>query len=103
MKYSENGIVSILAKENAEELIIDLYQGQGHSFMARNIGFGLAFTTDIEEDYIIEGKIGVKVKLKDILNQGGLIYPVISVPEYITSFFFSLPNGKVQVELLNEN
>jgi len=45
----------------------------------------------------------VEVKLKDILDQNGLIYEVTSVPEYVKAFFFSLPDKKIKVEFYDKN
>jgi len=102
LRYTEteaDGTTSIQAKKEPLEIVIDPYQGDGHSFHASNIGPGLAFTLRREEEFKTQDKVCTTVKLGDILDQGGLIYQVTSVPEYITSFFMSIPEGKVRAEL----
>ena len=80
-------------------MVIDLYNGQGHTFKAENVGQGLSFTTKEEQDYYTDESISVKLKLKDILDQGGLIYKVISVPEYVNAYYFTIPSGAVKIQM----
>ena len=100
LKFSDDGKVYISAKSKPEEVIIDEYDGNGHTIIAKNVGQGLAFTTQIERDYNIEDRICIRVKLGDVLDQAGILYKVTSVPEYITSFLLTLPTGKVNVEIV---
>ena len=44
----------------------------------------------------------VELILKDVLNQGGLIYTVTSLPAYIKAFFCTLPEGRVKVTVINK-
>jgi len=91
---------TVHAKDNPEEIIIDRYQGAGHSVHARNIGAGLAFTLVAEEVYKSSRKVCIEVKIKDIIEQGGLIYKVTSVPAHIDAFFFTLPKGNVRIKVV---
>ncbi len=97
---TDQSITTINAKDNPEEIIIEGYQGGGHSIHASNIGPGLAFTLVAEEDYKTPHKVCIEVKIKDIIEQGGLIYKVTSVPAHINAFFFTLPQGKVKVKVV---
>ena len=95
----KDGSLSITANSNPPEMIIDLYDGQGHTFRADSVGQGLSFTTKEEQDYRTDETVSVKLKLKDILDQGGLIYKVISLPEYVKAYYFTIPKGNVKVQI----
>ena len=86
------------ANEEPHEMVVDHYKGPGHVFMAKDIGPGLSFLTEPLDEYERDDRICVKVKLKDLLHKGGLIYQVTSLPAYITAYFFTLPGGSVGVE-----
>jgi hypothetical protein len=94
-----DGSLTITANSNPPEMIIDLYDGQGHTFRADSVGQGLSFTTKEEQDYRTDETVSVKLKLKDILDQGGLIYKVISLPEYVKAYYFTIPSGKVKIQM----
>jgi len=94
-----DGSLTITANSNPPEMIIDLYDGQGHTFRADSVGQGLSFTTKEEQDYRTDETVSVKLKLKDILDQGGLIYKVISLPEYVKAYYFTIPKGNVKVQI----
>jgi len=94
-----DGSLTITANSNPPEMIIDLYGGQGHTFRADSVGQGLSFTTKEEQDYRTDETVSVKLKLKDILDQGGLIYKVISLPEYVRAYYFTIPEGSVKVQI----
>ena len=96
---NKDGSLTITANSNPPEMVIDLYNGQGHTFRADSVGQGLSFTTKEEKDYYTDESVSVKLKLKDILDQGGLIYKVISVPEYVNAYYFTIPSGKVKINL----
>mgnify|MGYP001828409732 CR=1 FL=1 len=68
------------ANEEPHEMVVDHYTGQGHVFMAKDIGPGLSFLTKPLDEYKQDARICVKVKLKDLLHQGGLMYQVTSLP-----------------------
>ena len=96
---NKDGSLTITANSNPPEMIIDLYDGQGHIFRANSVGQGLSFTTKEEQDYRTDETVSVKLKLKDILDQGGLIYKVISLPEYVKAYYFTIPAGSVKVQM----
>lgn len=96
---NKEGSLTITANPNPPEIIIDLYSGQGHTFSADSVGQGLSFTTKEEQDYYTDESVSVKLKLKDILDQGGLIYKVISVPEYVNAYYFTIPSGTVKIQM----
>lgn len=98
LNESPDGLTFLSVNKNPTEMIIDIYRG-GHSLMAKNVGKGLTFTTSVEEGYKSSDKTCVEVKLKDILDQNGMIYEVTSVPEYVKAFFFSFPEEKIQVRI----
>ena len=97
LEISPDGRSYILAKENPKEIVIDPYRGGNHSFQADTLGPGLAFTTSRVDEFEVEDRICITVKMKDVLSQGGLIYPVISTPAYLRSFFLTIPDKKVEV------
>ena len=79
-------------------MVVDAYKGHGHVFLASEIGQGLSFLSEPLDEYEKVDRICVSVKIGDLINQGGLIYKVTSLPAYITAFFFKLPGEKVPVE-----
>lgn len=96
---NKDGSLAITANRNPPEMVIDLYNGQGHTFRADSVGQGLSFTTKAEQDYCTDESVSVKLKLKDILDQGGLIYKVISVPAYVNAYYFTIPSGTVKIQI----
>jgi len=93
-----NGQETLIVNNEPQEMVIDTYEGHGHVFMAKDIGPGLSFLTEPLDEYKHDDRICVSVRIKDLLSQGGLMYKVTSLPAYVTAFFFSLPNGEVEVE-----
>lgn len=87
----------ISANENATEMIEDYY-GNGHLIMAKNVGKGLAFTLEKDNEYKSENAICVELRLADILDQGGLVYPDRSSYE-IGTYFLTMPSGSVIVTI----
>ena len=89
------GVFRLHANTSPSEAVIDVY-GQGYLVQAEQVGPGLAFAESAAPNWqetmemraLREGRgkrvpgsdaIEVEVILQDILNQGGLIYPVESV------------------------
>ena len=100
-KYLEkdnNGDYFLHAKTEPIDMVIDRYHGHYHVFIAREIGRGLSFLSKPVREYQIPGRVCVKVKIQDVLDQGGLLYTVSSLPAYIKAFFVSLPGGKIRAE-----
>jgi len=98
LSLDDSGAEILKANEAAIEMVVDPYQGQGHVFMAKDIGSGLSFLTEPREEYESDDRICIKVSVGDLLLQGGKIYKVTSLPAYISAYFFSLPEGGVKVE-----
>ena len=78
------------------EAVVDAYGG-GYGTVASQIGPGLAFTLRSDSQWQEEGRVTVAVRLRDVLDQGGLLYFVESV---ITEpvWYLTLPTGRVRVE-----
>jgi hypothetical protein len=106
------GIYSLTANAFPSESVIDVY-GPGYVVQADRVGPGLAFaesatpnwqetmelrTLRAEKDALAEAqdRVEVEVRLGDILQQGGLIYPVESVTVE-RAWYFTLPLGSVDV------
>lgn len=100
LKHSEDGSEYIIANDAPQEMVIDKYDGQGHVFIAKDIGPGLTFMTEPLEEYVREDRVCVSVKIADILDQGGLIYSVTSLPAYITAYFVTLPKKELPIKKL---
>lgn len=96
----EGGTHFLLAKKEPIEMVVDRYHGFWEVFNATEIGAGISFLSEREEEYESPDRICVKVMLDDVLKQGGLVYTVTSLPSYIKAFFCTLPEGKVAVEIL---
>ncbi len=94
-----NGKESILAKDDPGEMIIDTYEGVGHTHVASEIGSGLAFVLEIVPVLESEERTCCEITLKNILDQGGLVYRVVSQPAYIKAIFCTLPTGKVYIDI----
>jgi hypothetical protein len=90
-----SGTYKISANPDPSEAIIDVYAG-GHVGLAVHVGAGLAFVEWTDQDWTADDRVGVEVRLQDVLDQGGLIYPVESV---ITNkvWYLTLPEGGVRV------
>jgi hypothetical protein len=86
----------ISANPDPSEAVVDAYGG-GYGTVASQIGPGLAFTLRADSQWQEEGRVTVAVRLRDVLEQGGLLYPVESV---ITEpvWYLTLPAGRVRVE-----
>ena len=92
---ARDGSYWITANSDASEALVDVYEG-GHICVAGQKGPGLAFVEAPDNEWCTAERSCVQVRLRDVLDQGGLIYPVESV---ITSkvWFFTLPKGGVEV------
>ena len=87
------------AKSEPIEMVVDRYHGYSEVSIASEIGQGLSFLSAREEEYDRSERVCVELKLKDILDQGSLVYTVTSLPAYLKAFFCTLPEGKVKVSL----
>lgn len=97
----EGGTHYLMAKKEPIEMVVDRYHGFWEVFNATEIGQGISFLSEQEEEYESDERVCVEVKLGDILNQGGLVYSVTSLPSYIKAFFCTLPEGKVRVTVID--
>ena len=91
----EAGHDTVTANADPSEAVVNVYEG-GHIALAAQMGAGLAFTERRENQWRGEGRVTVAVRLGDVLDQGGLPYPVESV---ITEpvWYVTLPSGRVRV------
>ncbi len=91
----ESGVYRISANDDPSEAVINIY-ADGHTRLAQQIGPGLAFVESRDNEWQASERTGVEVCLRDVLDQGGLVYPVASV---ITdrAWYFTLPCGGVEV------
>ena len=97
LKKNKDNTEVLAANDEPVEMIVDTYKGPGHVFIASDIGPGLSFLTEPLDEYERDERICISVKLGDLLDSGGLIYKVTSLPAYISAFFFTLPAGEVKV------
>lgn len=91
------------AKKEPADMVIDRYHGFWEVFIASEVGQGTSFLSQREDEYERSDRLCVELHLKDVLDQGGLIYTVTSLPAYIKAFFCSLPEGKVKVNVIDED
>lgn len=87
------------AKTNPTDMVIDRYHGFWEVYIASEVGQGISFLSSKEQEYERLDRVCVELNLKDVLDQGGLIYKVTSLPAYINAFFCTLPIGEVKVVL----
>lgn len=78
----------LTANNDPSESVEDVY-GQGHIRLACDVGPGLAFAESLDTEWAQEGRVPVALRLGDALDDGSLIYPVLSVTTervwYVTS------------------
>ena len=84
------------ANPDPSEAVVDVYGG-GYGTVASQVGPGLAFALRPDSQWRDEGRVTVAVRLGDVLDQDGLLYPVESV---ITEpvWYVTLPAGRVRVD-----
>ena len=88
----------ISANDSPSEAVIDVYD-QGLICGADQVGPGLAFVEKTADEWQGEDRARIEVRLQDVLDQGGLIYPVESVIIEKT-WYLTLPAGDVTVRKL---
>lgn len=107
------GVFRLAANAAPSESVLDVY-GQGYLVQAEQIGPGLAFAQSARPDWqetmelrvlkagaatrehLAAGRLEVAVRLGDVLDQGGLLYPVESVTVE-KAWYCTLPSGSVTV------
>jgi hypothetical protein len=113
------GRYRLAANSSPSESVVDVY-GPGYVVQAEEAGPGLAFAesattawqdsvvlrtlraSDIVDQGVADDNVEVEVRVEDILRQGGLMYPVESV-EVAKAWYFTLPEGSVEVRTLDGN
>jgi hypothetical protein len=99
LEAAEDGLWWISANATPSESVINIYE-TGHLSQAEDMGPGLAFAQDENEEWAESGRESVQLRLGDVLDQGGLVYPVESViVERV--WFLTLPKGGVGVRKLS--
>jgi hypothetical protein len=109
------GVYRLAASAHPRETLVDVY-GPGYPVQAEEVGRGLAFaeaaspgwqeTKELravqaglnraaEADHVV-----VEVRLADLLEQGGAMYPVQSVAVE-RAWYFTLPSGAIEVREAN--
>lgn len=91
----EPGVYRVSANPDPSEAVVDIY-GEDNVGLAVHMGPGLAFTNSPDNEWTTPERVGIEVQLQDVLDQGGLLYPVESV---ITSqvWYLTFPEGSVKV------
>lgn len=105
------GVYRLAASAHPRETLVDVY-GPGYPVQAEDVGPGLAFAESAspewqetkelralqagaraaaEADHLL-----VEVRLADLLEQGGAMYPVQSVAVE-RAWYFTLPSGSIEV------
>ena len=99
VKYIENTgeVCCLKAKTECSDMVIDHYEDKGHFFVSQEMGIGISFLSKPESDYEREGRICIEIQLKDVIEQGGLIYKITSLPAYLQGYFVTLPSGYIKV------
>ena len=94
----EPDVFRISANPSPSEAVVDVY-GHGHTGGAEHVGPGLAFVEKSADEWHSGDRVAVELRLQDVLDQGGLIYPVESVVTEKT-WYVTLPAGDVAVRKL---
>lgn len=98
---SEPDFVEISANEDPSEAVTDVY-GQGHVTLAVHVGAGLAFAESKDNDWRSDTRCCLELRLGDVLEQGGLIYPVESITTEPV-WYVTLPHGTIRVRDLGKD
>jgi hypothetical protein len=106
------GVFRLAASAHPRETLVDVY-GPGYPVQAEDVGAGLAFAEsaapgwqETKELRALQAGLNrapsegdhveVEVRLADLLNQGGAMYPVQSVT-IERAWYFTLPSGFIEV------
>ncbi len=95
----EPGYFRISANAEPSESVTNVYS-HDHLCLAEQVGPGLAFSQSREMQWTGAGRKRIELRLQDVLDQGGLLYPVQSV---VTEkvWYFTLPSGSVRVRVVD--
>ena len=108
-KAGRPGVFRLAANPKPSESVVDVYH-ESHLVQAEQVGPGLAFAETAVPNWqeTMElramksgagpamGRVEVAVRLGDVLEQGGLLYPVESVTVE-RAWYCTLPGGSVEV------
>ena len=106
------GVFRLKANPSPGESVVDVY-GQGYVVQAEQVGPGLAFAESDQPNWQetmemralkatqtskvkMADHVEVEIRLADILQQGGLVYPVESVTVE-RAWYCTLPEGSIEV------
>jgi hypothetical protein len=106
------GVYRLGASVHPRETVVDVY-GPGYPVQAEELGAGLAFAespspgwqetkelralrTGLNRAAVEADHVEVEVRLADLLEQGGAMYPVQSVAVE-RAWYFTLPSGSIEV------
>ena len=97
VKRTEGADGTLAPNPGATEMLEDMY-ASGHTMMASDIGSGLSFLKDKDNDFKVYDRICVSIDLADFVKQGGYIYPDKST--YAEgAYFCMLPKGEFKVTI----
>jgi hypothetical protein len=86
----------ITANPKPEESVRDIYGG-GVTIFAEDLPPGLTFARTRENQWQAEDRVAVEVRLGDILQAGGRLYPVEFFED---AFYLTFPQGSAPVRRL---
>ena len=106
------GVYRLAANAHPRETLVDVY-GPGYPVQAEEVGAGLAFAESASPGWqetkelralqagssraaADQNHVEVEVRLADLLEQGGAMYPVQSVAVE-RAWYFTLPSGSIEV------
>ena len=91
-------VFEVSANEDPSEAVEDVYK-QGHVVLAVHIGAGLAFSESRDNDWRETDRACIELRLQDVLDQEGRIYPVESITTE-QAWYVTLPRGAVRVRMV---
>lgn len=84
-----NGKLYLKAKTEPNDMVVDRYHGFWEVFISSEVGQGISFLSNREEEYERSDRVCVVLKLKDVLDQGGLnLYSNIITCLYKSLFLY---------------
>jgi peptidoglycan hydrolase-like protein with peptidoglycan-binding domain len=99
LSSTDDGGHRISANADPSEAVTNVY-GQGHVELAVHVGPGLSFSESPENSWKDAGRICVELRLADVLEQGGRVYPVESIATERV-WYVTLPEGSVRVRVVD--
>ena len=99
LSNTDDGGHRLSANADPSEAVTNVY-GQGHVELAVHLGPGLSFSESPENSWKDARRICVELRLADVLEQGGRIYPVESITTERV-WYVTLPEGSVRVRVVD--